>query len=93
MPEKMTFHAKKRMQQRAIPPFVIDLLETCGSERRVGGASKLFFDKAARKRLMHHVGGQRGLRVVEQWLSVYAIVADDGQIVTTAHTVKRNRHH
>ena len=55
-------HAAVRRQQRAIPAFIIEVLETCGSERRCNGAEKLIFDKAARKRLKHYLGGERGLR-------------------------------
>lgn len=81
------------MQQRSIPPFVVDLLEICGSERRIRGADRLIFDKAARKRVKRYLGGERGLKMIEQWLSVYAVVGDDGQIVTAAHALKRRRHH
>ena len=44
-------HAAERLQQRAIPPVMVELLERFGSEMRCGKAEKLFFDKAARKRL------------------------------------------
>jgi len=88
-----SIHAEKRMQQRGIPPLVVELLEACGSERCTGGAVKLIFDKAARKRLKHYLGGKRGLRMIEPWLSSYAIVGDDGTIVTAAHTLKRHRRH
>ena len=68
----LTHHAAARRQQRASPAFIIELLEVCGSERRCGGAEKLIFDKAARKRLKHYLGGERGMRMVEPWLKVYA---------------------
>jgi hypothetical protein len=45
----LTHHAAVRLQQRAIPPFMIELIERFGSEIRCDGASRLFFDKAARK--------------------------------------------
>ena len=75
-------HAEERLQQRAIPPFVVDLLERCGSTMRSGGADLLFFDKAAKKRLQRHLGGARSLRVVEKWLGVYAVFSDNGHVVT-----------
>ena len=90
---KFTTHAATRLQQRGIPAFVIELLETCGSEQRSGGADKLIFDKAARKRLKHYLGGARGIRMIEPWLKVYAVVGDNGCIITAAHTAKRHRHH
>jgi hypothetical protein len=78
-------HARARIQQRGIPPLVVDLLMQFGSTSRCGGAERLMFDKQAVKRLRHHLGGERGLKVVERWLSVYAIIGDDGLVVTTAH--------
>jgi hypothetical protein len=89
----LTHHAAVRQQQRAIPAFIIELLEACGSERRCGCAEKLIFDKAAKKRLKHYLGGERGLRIIEPWLKVYAIIGDNGSIVTTAHASRRHRHH
>lgn len=87
----MTIHAQERLQQRAIPPFVIELLEACGSTERCGRAERLIFDKAARRRLVRHLGGERGLRMVEPWLHVYVILADDGHLVTAAHRRRRHR--
>ena len=78
-------HARERIQQRAIPPLIIDLLMQFGSSSRCGGAERLMFDKRALKRLRHHLGGERGLKVVARWLNVYAIIADNGSVVTTAH--------
>jgi hypothetical protein len=78
-------HARSRIQQRASPPLIVDLLIQFGSSSQCGGAERLMFDKKALKRLRHHLGGERGLKVVERWLNVYAIIGDNGSIVTTAH--------
>jgi hypothetical protein len=80
-----TAHAQTRLQQRAIPPMVVDLLMQFGSPFRCGGAERLMFDKSAVKRLRRHLGGHRGLKVVERWLNVYAVVGDNGNLVTAAH--------
>ena len=89
----VTRHAAARMQQRAIPPFIVELLERFGSELRCGGADQLFFDKAARRRLEHHMGGRRSLRHVEPWLNVYLVISDNGRLITVAHRSGRlNRH-
>jgi hypothetical protein len=80
-----TKHAQTRLQQRGIPPMVIDLLMQFGSPLRCGGAERLMFDKLAVKRLRRHLGGDRGLKIVERWLSVYAIIGDNGHLVTAAH--------
>lgn len=86
-----TAHGRRRLQQRAVPPLVVGLLEEFGSSVRAHGAERLIFDKAARKRLKHHLGGERGIRVVEPWLSVYAVVSDDGHLITVAHQHQRHR--
>lgn len=87
----LTVHARERLQQRAIPPLLVELLERFGSSIRCGGADKLFFDKAAKRRLKDYLGGTRGLRAIEPWLGVYMILGDDGLVVTAAHQVKRFR--
>jgi hypothetical protein len=85
----VTRHAAARLQQRAIPPFMVELLERFGSAMRCDGAERLFFDKAARKRLEHHMGGRRSLRRVEPWLNVYLVIGDNGRLVTAAHRTRR----
>lgn len=84
----MTIHAQERLQQRSIPPIVVKLLEEFGSIERCVGAERLTFDKAARRRLSRHLGGER---IVEPWLNVYAVVADDGYLVTASHRRRRHR--
>lgn len=86
-------HAQQRLQQRAIPPLVVDYLEKFGSRMRCGGAERLFFDKEGRKRLSRAVGGPRGLRTIEPWLDVYVVVGDCGRIVTVARRDRRFRRH
>ncbi len=89
----ITHHAAERLQQRAIPPFMVELLERFGTARRCGKAEKLFFDKAARKRLERHLGGPRSLRHVERWLNLYLVIGDNGSLVTVAYRSQRlNRH-
>jgi hypothetical protein len=83
-------HAQERAQQRAIPLMVVDLLERFGSSMRCGGADRLFFDKRATRRLKQHMG-DRGLKPVERWLRVYAVVGDDARVVTVAHQSRRFR--
>jgi hypothetical protein len=87
-----TRHAQARIQQRGIPPLVIELLERFGSSMRCKDAERLFFDNSARRRLTAHLGGHRGLSVIDRWLDVYAIVADNGTVVTVAHKTKRFKH-
>ena len=85
MPTELTSHAKDRLQQCAIPPIVLDLLHRFGTSTRCDGADRPFFDKSAIRRLKAHLDGDPGLRVVEAWLRVYLVVADNGRILTVAH--------
>ncbi len=81
-----TLHAEKRMQQRGIPPLVVELLEQFGTPTRCpGGAERLTFDKRAKARLRRAVGA-RGLAIVDRWLGIYTVVSDEtGEVVTAAH--------
>lgn len=89
---KITNHASVRCQQRAIPPIVIDLLDQFGAREPAGeGAWKLFFDKAARRRFRAYAGQLASS--LEQHLDVYAVIAQDGNVITVAHRIDRiNRH-
>ncbi len=82
-------HAHARLQQRAIPPMVVELLERFGSTMRCGDAERVFFDRKALKRIRHYLGGDRGLTAIERWLNVYVIIADNGRVVTAAHKTGR----
>lgn len=90
MRPSLTAHAEARLQQRAIPPLVLDFLLEYGATMRCGEADRYYFDKAARKRLSRSLGGDRALRLVEPWLDTYAVVGDrNGRIVTTGHRTGR----
>ena len=86
-----TTHAARRLQQRAIPPFLVELLERFGTSVRCNGADRLYFDKTAKRRLRQYFGGDRGLQTIERWLGVYAVIGDDGRVVTVAHAHARHR--
>lgn len=85
----LTGHAADRLQNRGIPPIVIELLERFGASTRCDGAEKLYFDKQARKALRHHLGGDRSLRLIEPWLGTYLVLGDNGRVVTVGHRTKR----
>lgn len=85
-------HAQERLQQRAIPLIIVDLLERFGSSMACGdGVERLFFDKAAIRRVRSHLGGDRGLKLIERWLGIYAVLGHDGHVVTVAHQSRRFR--
>lgn len=84
-----TSHAEARLNQRGIPPFVVELLDRFGTVRRSYGQEKVYFDKKAKKALRRHFGGARGMRLVEPFLDVYAVMSEDGAVVTVGHLQKR----
>ena len=86
----MTGHAQKRSQQRAIPPILIDLLRQFGTtEKAAGGVNKVFFDKAARRRV-HAYAGVLG-SVLDQYLRVYAVISNDDEVITVGYLLERVR--
>lgn len=88
----LTHHAHKRAQQRSIPPIMLNLLLNFGkSEPAGGGASKMYFDKAARRRVKAYTG--QLARQMEEFMNVYAVVGPEGQIITAAHLTERIRRH
>ena len=88
----MTHHAQKRRQQRAIVPFLIDLLRDFGKcEPAGGGTTRMYFDKIARRRVKAHMGPLA--RLVNDHLDVYVVASPEEQIITVAHLTKRIRHH
>ncbi len=89
---KMTHHAQKRSQQRAIAPFVIDLLQDFGKSEPAGcGTTRIYFDKTARRRVQSYLGPLA--RLIHDQLDVYAIVGPEEQVITVAHLTERIRRH
>jgi len=88
----MSNHAGIRCQQRSISPMVVDLLLQFGtSEPAGGGASKIFFDKVARRQIKKYAGSLAS--ILNEHLDVYAVVGADNKIITTAHLTRRIRRH
>ena len=88
----LTKHAQARSHQRAIPELLIDLLLQFGATQKSGGGTfKVFFDKAARRRLQAYAGPLAGL--LGEHLDVYAVVSADSSIVTVGHRIERVKRH
>ena len=85
----LTSHAATRIAQRGIPPLVLDLLCQFGASERCNNAEKLFFNKKSRQHLKRYLGGERTLKLIEPWLNTYAVLGDDGQVVTAGQRQKR----
>ena len=79
----LTKHASERMQQRSIPPIVVEFLLDHGQpERGPGGAERFTFCKRSWRRLQREFGPAAGH--FERYRHVYAVVCD-GRVVTVAY--------
>jgi len=87
----LTAHGRLRVQQRSISSDLLDLLWAYGSEMRRAGASVLFFDKAARRRLREALTAAELRRLRRQDLCSYVVVGNACQIVTAGYRTKRFR--
>ena len=86
----LTKTAMRQSAQQSISEKVIDLVLDYGHVQRVNGADSYFFNAPAKRRLRQEIG-RDGFRRVERHLGIYAIVADDGCIVTVARRQRRLR--
>jgi len=90
MLEFTTRHAAARMQQRAIPEEAVQLLLEFGTSRRSNGADSVSFDHAARRRLARELA-PAAIRHMQRFTNLYAIVDDDGSLLTVAWRTRRQR--
>lgn len=89
--QRVTAHARARMQQRGIRSDVVEALLAFGSERHLRGqrCDIVFFDKKAKRRLAKSVSG--AAREAEKFIRTYAIVGSDGAVITVGHRYRRVR--
>ncbi len=76
-----------RVQQRSVPPFVIELLREHGVSIRAGGADKLYFDGKSRRELQRRLGWL--YEKLGSKLNAYAVIADNGELVTAGYRTGR----
>lgn len=85
-------HGAQRKQQRAVPTLHLDLLLMYGTRTKaVDGAEVVYFDGRARKALRRDAGSTLMSRLSDLIGDVYAIVADDGTVITVAPRLRRIR--
>lgn len=85
----LTAHAARRCAGRAIPAEAVDLLLDHARPARSHGADRYSFDRASRHHLRAELGDRR-FRDVERWLDAYAVVSDDGHVITAAWRTRRH---
>lgn len=83
-------HAADRMQKRAFPPAAFNLLWDYATSVRSKAADSLYFDRTARRRALAGLDST-GLRNVERLLNAFAIIVDDGSLITIAWRTRRLR--
>lgn len=81
----LTRHAFRRQRQRSIPALALELLIAFGRASRSHGATRLEFDRRARRDVAVHLGGCRVPDLEHKVFGTYAIVADDGAIITVGY--------
>lgn len=87
--ERLSHHARRRMQQRSVPLRILDLLECYGSTKRAFYNADVYtFDRMARQRIRAELGDV-GLKEIEPYKNAYMVVSDEGSVVTVARKYKR----
>jgi len=74
------------MQQRRIPPLVLDILRLYGRMQRRYGATLYFLDKKGRRLAASYLGRAAAGHVN---LDAYMIEADDGAVITVGYRRRR----
>ena len=87
----MTKHAQSRLQQRTIPPLIIDWLCRYGCRLKgVNGTTVCFFDKESRRHLASEVG-HVVVRRLSDMMDTYLVISGNS-IVNVGHRYKPLRH-
>lgn len=85
----LTQHARKRIQQRAIPQVVIDLLLDFGVvEHRNKGLEILYFNKKGRHAARSSMKNS-GLTQLDHCLNAFMLESSEGLVVTVGHWTKK----
>ena len=81
-------HAERRMQQRGIPPLLVDLLYRYGREQPQCGSTVLYFDKKSRKHARKALEDM--IKRFDKLGDVYVVEAGDGSTtITVGHRLQR----
>lgn len=87
----MTQHARQRVQQRAIPPLIIDWLCRYGTRiRGMNGTTICVFDRSSRRLLASEVG-QTVVRRLSDWMDAYLVLSGES-VITVGHRYRPLKH-
>lgn len=87
----LTDHAQKRLKQRGIPDYFVDLLIDFGHTRKSHNGCEIVF-------LTHHdklilAGSHESQNVSPQLGNTYLVLSRNGDVVTVGHRHRRIKHH
>ena len=85
---RLTRHAERRLAGRAISEDDLALLFDFCRPVRARGADRYAFDRAAREEIRRTLGKAAYRRIAGR-LNVYAVVSDDGAVITAGHRTRR----
>lgn len=86
-------HAVTRMQQRGIKAEAVNIVLVCGAEKHDHRSATIrYFDKQSRQYL-HDRFGPVQLKRIERQLDAYAVVDEEGLVLTVGHRTKRIDRH
>ena len=87
---QLTQHARIRMQQRSIPPLIVDWLDGYGvTERAPDNAEIVFFDNKAKKDLARDCG-KEVIKRLSKYLNTY-LVRKRSRVLTVGYRNGRFR--
>jgi hypothetical protein len=90
---QVTQHAHTRMQQRGIKQDTLEFLFEYGAEYYGGNNMRvLYFNKESRAKLLSNLSKSQKSKIDSQ-LNAYAIITDEGQIITVGHRTKKITRH
>jgi hypothetical protein len=79
-------HFKERLQQRAIPSIIVDILNAYGIKKyNKDGTVTLFFNHDCKKKVSEKIP----LKLIEKYLNTYLIKSLDGDLITIGYRTKR----
>ena len=85
-----TKHAQVRMQQRAIPPFVEQLLDDFGVKQFTGHGRIITYHSKESRRRMEREMGRDPVKRIEPYLDYYKVESSsDGTLITIAPRYQR----
>ena len=89
----ITTHATVRLQQRGISALVLNcLLEYGRKAHDHRGAEIVYFDSQSRTKVRSALGDDAYRKVADR-LDTYAVLSNDGAVVTVGHRTKRFYRH